>query len=75
MTKPHAYYVAIDQKEDVYIVKYLSKVESLTKIDARTLSKHFTRYKSKYISKHWEVYKTYNFDGKSFNRGALANLS
>jgi nitrate reductase NapAB chaperone NapD len=55
-------YLVIDSSNVYHILKYLSKVESLTGILKATLSKHFSKYKSEYQNKDFKVYKVKNVD-------------
>lgn len=68
------YYVIFDDKESIFIRKYLSKVEDLTSIAQNTLSKHFSTNKTPYKNDKWEVFKTSNVDLKSFNGGNKYNF-
>lgn len=69
------YYIIIAAENKTYIRKYLSKVEELTNINSKTLSKHFNTYKTPYEKKGFTVYKTRDVDLKSNNRGNSNNLS
>jgi DNA-binding phage protein len=68
------YYVIISSNEEVFIRKYLSKVENLTGIAQNTLSKHFSINKQPYINNKWSIFKTSNVDLKSFNKGNKYNF-
>lgn len=68
------YYICFNQKEEVFIRKYLSKIEYLTNIAQNTLSKHFSVNKTPYKNDNWTIYKTSNVDFKSFNKGNKDNL-
>jgi len=68
------YYVCFNDKEQLFIRKFLSKVEDLTNIAQNTLSKHFSVSKSPYKNEIWTIYKTSNIDFKSFNKGNKYNL-
>lgn len=68
------YYVIIDAKGDVFIRKFLSKVESLTTIAQNTLSKHFSINKTPYKNDNYTIFKTSNVDLKSFNKGNKHNF-
>ncbi len=68
------YYVIFNDKEQIFIRKYLSKVESLTGIAQNTLSKHYSVNKTPYKNDKWKVFKTSNVDLKSFNKGNKDNL-
>ena len=68
------YYVIIDAKEQVFIRKFLSKVESLTQIAQNTLSKHYSVNKTPYINDNYTIFKTSNVDLKSFNKGNIDNI-
>lgn len=68
------YYVIIDAKGQVYIRKFLSKVESLTQIAQNTLSKHYSVNKTPYKNDNWTIFKTSNVDLKSFNKGNIDNI-
>jgi len=68
------YYVIINQNNEVFIRKFLSKVESLTNIAQNTLSKHFSIYKTPYKNNNFTIFKTSNVDLKSFNKGNKYNF-
>lgn len=68
------YYVIIDTKGEVYIRKFLSKVENLTGIAQNTVSKHFSINKTPYKNDNWTIFKTSNVDLKSFNKGNKYNF-
>lgn len=68
------YYVCFNDKEQLFIRKFLSKVEDLTNIAQNTLSKHFSVNKTPYKKDIWTVYRTTNVDLKSFNSGNKYNL-
>ena len=68
------YYVIIDAKEQVFIRKFLSKVESLTQIAQNTLSKHYSMNKTPYTNDNYTIFKTSNVDLKSFNKGNIDNI-
>lgn len=68
------YYIIIDAKEQVYIRKFLSKVESLTGIAQNTLSKHYSVNKTPYKNDNYTIFKTSNVDLKSFNKGNIDNI-
>ena len=68
------YYVIIDAKEQVYIRKFLSKVENLTGIAQNTLSKHYSVNKTPYKNDNYTIFKTSNVDLKSFNKGNIDNI-
>jgi hypothetical protein len=74
MKKQLILYVILDSKDNVYVQKYLSKVESLTKINQNTLSKHFSTHNKPYKNEFWTVCKTNNVDLRSFNRGNVNNF-
>ena len=74
MNKQLILYVILDSKDNVYVQKYLSKVENLTSIAQNTLSKHFSKHKTPYKNEFWTVCKTNNVDLKSFNRGNVNNF-
>lgn len=59
-------YVIFDTKNNVTVIKYLSKVESLTGILKTTLSKHFNKYQQPYKSDDYIVYKCFNVDLKGY---------
>ena len=68
------YYVIISANEEVFIRKFLSKVENLTGIGQNTLSKHFSIKKTPYKNDKYTVFKTNNVDLKSFNKGNKYNF-
>ena len=68
------YYVIISAKDEVFIRKFLSKVESLTGIAQNTLSKHFSINKTPYKNDKYTILKTSNVDLKSFNKGNINNI-
>lgn len=68
------YYVIVDAKEQVFIRKFLSKVESLTQIAQNTLSKHYSVNKTPYKNDNYTIFKTSNVDLKSFNKGNIDNI-
>ena len=68
------YYVIISTKDEVFIRKFLSKVEILTGIAQNTLSKHFSINKKPYVNNNYTVFKTSNVDLKSFNKGNKYNF-
>lgn len=68
------YYVVINTKNEVFIRKFLSKVESLTGIAQNTLSKHYSVNKTPYTNNEYTIFKTSNVDLKSFNKGNKYNL-
>lgn len=68
------YYVIFDDKGNLFIRKFLSKVQELTNIAQNTLSKHFSLYKTPYEKDNWKVFKTSNVDLKSFNKGNKYNF-
>lgn len=68
------YYVIFDDKGNLFIRKFLSKVQELTNIAQNTLSKHFSLNKTPYEKDNWKVFKTSNVDLKSFNKGNKYNF-
>ena len=68
------YYVIISTKNEVFIRKFLSKVESLTQIAQNTLSKHYSMNKTPYTNDNYTIFKTSNVDLKSFNKGNIDNI-
>jgi hypothetical protein len=74
MKKELILYVILDKKDNIYVQKYLSKVENLTSVAQNTLSKHFSKYKQPYKNESWTICKTNNVDLRSFNRGNADNF-
>ena len=68
------YYVIISTKNEVFIRKFLSKVESLTQIAQNTLSKHYSINKTPCTNDKYTIFKTSNVDLKSFNKGNIDNI-
>ena len=69
------HYVVIDSQNQARVLKFLSKVEYHTNIPAKSISKHFSRYKVPYQRDGYTIYKTQNVDLKSFNKGNSDNWS
>lgn len=57
-------YVVFDNQNNIYVYKYLPKVEYLTGILKTTLSKHFSNNQKPYQKGGYIVYKCYNVDLK-----------
>ena len=68
------YYVIISANEEIFIRKYLSKVENLTGVAQNTLSKHYSMNKTPYTNDNYTIFKTSNVDLKSFNKGNIDNI-
>lgn len=68
------YYVIINTNGEVFIRKFLSKVEDLTNIAQNTISKHFSINKIPYKNDNYTIFKTSNVDLKSFNKGNKYNF-
>jgi len=69
------YYVIINENQDVFIRKFLSKVENLTGVAQNTISKHFSKNTKPYSNGKFTIMKTTNADFKSFNKGNIDNFS
>ena len=72
--KIEQYYIIINTNNEVYIRKYLSKVQSITQIAQNTLAKHFSLNSTPYINNEYTIFKTSNVDFKSFNKGNVNNF-
>lgn len=59
-------YIVFDSQNNIYVRKYLSKVESLTGILKTTLSKHFNNSNNPYEKRGFKVYKCSNIDLKGY---------
>lgn len=74
--KKHSnYYAVIDQNNNLYIIKYLSKVGDFIQVDPKTISKALNRNGNPFQNSEYRVYRTEYCDLKSYNRGNLSNLS
>ena len=67
-------YIVFSGENEPLVTKYLNKIEYLYNIKANTLTKHFTRYDKPYSKGTIIVYKTFNIDLKSNNKGNLNNF-
>ena len=67
-------YIVLSGENEPLITKYLNKIEFIYGIKANTLTKHFTRTNKEYHKGTIIVYKTFNIDLKSNNKGNLDNF-
>ena len=67
-------YVIFKDEKEIFIRKYLSKVEKIVPVSAKYLSNYFNKTNEPYKKNNYTIYKCKNVDLSSNNRGNKLNF-